>query len=311
MVYILYGDDDSRMDYKLEKIKEKEQCDSIIRTDARKDGKERILYELDTMNLFYEKPMVIVDQASFLSSKNETDLDPSEIAGRNPDDKVVVYLCHSKKLDSRRKAIKTLQSFANIQECIALDEKNQPDEIRTMMQEKGLTMDPGAFEWFCSHAGYSSMSLNNQLDKLSLYADHLSLADVKALTTVEPTQNVFKMTDALFEKDRIRLLGLYRSFRAQNMEPAAILAMLASQIRFVYQVRVLMDEGKSKNDMMTILNASSGRIWNSMRNAGRFRADQLLDHLAWLSRLDQNIKSGKVDKDTGFENFILQIAPGS
>lgn len=64
------------------------------------------------------------------------------------------------------------------------------------------------------------------------------------------------------------------------MEPIAILALLASQIRFVYQVRVLMDEGRSQNDMMKILNASSGRIWNSMRNARRFRADQLLDDLA-------------------------------
>lgn len=91
------------------------------------------------------------------------------------------------------------------------------------------------------------------------------------------------------------------------MEPQAILGLLAGQIRFVYQVRVLMDSGCKKEEMMDILKASSGRIWNTMKNANRFRADQLLDHLALLSNLDETIKSGRMDRDTAFENFILQI----
>ena len=308
MLYILVGEDASRMEYKLERIKEREQCDAITRIDAKAEGQVGVLYEIDTMDLFSQRPMLIIENANFLGAKNDTGVDVAEIAKRNPDDKVIVYLCPAKKLDTRKKAVKTLQSMATVIECIALDEKSQPAEVRQMMQEKGITMESGAFEWFCAHAGYSSSNLSKQLDKLALYSEHLSMADVQALTTVEPTQNVFKMTDALFEKDKVRLLGLYRTFREQNVEPLAILGLLASQIRFVYQVRVLMDEGKSKNDMMEMLGASSGRIWNSMRNAGRFRADQLLDHLAWLSRLDESMKSGKVDKDTGFENFIFQLS---
>ena len=307
MIYILAGEDESRMDYRLEEIKRKEKCDSLTRLNAKECGEANLLYELDTMNLFYTKPLVIVDNASFLSAKNDTGIDPQKIADRPIDDKVAVFLVHAKKIDTRKKAVKALAARATVLDCAPLTEKNQPDEIRQMMKEKGIQMEPGAFEWFCSHAGFSAASLSMQLDKLALYADNLKLADVQALTTVEPTQNVFKMTDALFEKDRVRFLGLYRSFRAQNMEPIAILALIASQIRFVYQVRVLLDEGRSQNDMVQMRGASSGRIWNSMRNARRFRADQLLDHLAWLSRLDEQMKSGKIDKDTGFENFILQL----
>lgn len=307
MMYILVGEDEARMQYKLEKIREKEKCEETVRIDAKTDGEAALLFEMDTMNLFGTKTLLIVDNASFLGAKNDSGVDPAKVAERKPDDKVVVFLCHSKKIDTRKKAIKTLATNSTVIECIGLTEKTQPAEVREMMKEKGITMDPGAFEWFCAHAGYSSSNLSMQLDKMALYSNHLSMGDVKAMTTVEPATNVFKMTDALFEKDKVRLLGLYRNFRRQNMEPIAILALLASQIRFVYQVRVLMDEGRSQNDMMKILNASSGRIWNSMRNARRFRADQLLDDLAWLSRLDENMKSGRIDKDAGFENFILQV----
>lgn len=311
MVYILVGEDESRMNFKLEKIREKEKCDSFRRVDAKAEGEVGLLYELGALDFFSTRPMVVVDNASFLAAKNETGIDPAKIAEFDVSDKVVVYLVHSKKIDSRKKTVKALAAAATVIECIALNEKSQADEILSMMKEKGITMENGAFEWFCMHVGFSSMNISNELDKLSLYSTHLTLQDVQQLTTVEPSTNVFKMTDALFEKDKVRFLGLYRSFREQNMEPIAILALIASQIRFVYQVRVLMDEGKSRNDMMSILGASSGRIWNTMRNAGRFRADQLLDHLAWLSRLDQNMKSGKIDKDVGFENFILQIGDPS
>ena len=307
MVYILVGEDESRMEYKLDQIKKREGVDEIIRLDAKKQDPIEIYTELDTMSLFFEKPMLIVDQASFLSAKNETKIDAAKIAQTDIPDKVAVYLVHSKKLDSRKKAVKELLKKAKLIECQPLDEKNQPDEIRSMMKDRKLTMDRDAFAWFCENAGYSQPILASQLDKLSLYADHLNLEDVKALTTMEPTKNVFEMTDALFAKDKLRLLKAYRIFRGQNMEPQAILGLLAGQIRFVYQVRVFMDQGQSQQQMMDTLKVSSGRIWNTMKNARRFSAGELLDHLAWLSRLDEAIKTGSIDKDTGFENFILGL----
>ena len=104
------------------------------------------------------------------------------------------------------------------------------------------------------------------------------------------------MTDALFNRQGLKLLALYRNFRFTGMEPVAICALLASQVRFVYQVRVLMDLGMDQNQIAKELNASS-----------RFSANELLSTLNDLSSLDQAIKGGMVDKDEGFENFIFEI----
>lgn len=246
MLYILYGEDESRMEYKLETIKEKEKCDQLDRFNARKDPKDQIENALETFSLFAQKPMVIIEQASFLAARNETPLDPARIEARIPDDKVVVLLVPARKLDSRKKAVKALSQKGVLIECRPLDEKSQPGEVWAMLKEKKLKMDEDAFAWFCENAGFSSAVLSSQLDKLALYGDHLHLKDVQALTTVEPTKNVFRMSDALFARDRVRLLELYRTFRRQNMEPQAILGLLAGQIRFVYQVRVCLDAGLSR-----------------------------------------------------------------
>ncbi len=307
MLYILCGEDLSRMEYNLDVIKKKEQCDQIDRFDAQSEAKEVIENALETLSLFAQKPMVIVENATFLGAKNTTSLEGSRIESKISEDKVVVLMAPIKKLDSRKKAIKALMTKAKIVDCSVLDEKSQPLEVKAMLKERKLVMDPEALNWFCENAGYSAPVLASQLDKLALYADHITLEDVQALVTMEPTKNIFKMTDALFARDGVRLLELYRSFRFQNMEPLAILGLLAGQIRFVYQVRVLMDANYSQKEIMEKLSASSGRIWNTQKIAYRFQAHELLENLSLLGQLDEDMKRGSVDKDTSFERFILQI----
>lgn len=307
VLYVLVGEDLSRMEYNLEVIKKKEQCDQIDRYNALSDPKEVIENALETFSLFSQKPMVIIENSTFLGAKNTTPLEPSRIQAKISPDQVVVLMAPIKKVDSRKKAIKAILEQAIQIDCSSLDEKSQPPEVKKMLQERKLKMESDAFEWFCENAGFSAPVLASQLDKLALYADHITLEDVKALVTVEPTKNVFKMTDALFARDAVRLLELYRTFRFQNMEPLAILGLLASQIRFVYQVKVLLEAGYSQKELMEKLGASSGRIWNTQKIAYRFSANELLENLALLADLDQSIKQGEVDKDTAFERFILQI----
>ncbi|UNT92564.1 hypothetical protein [Allobaculum sp. Allo2] len=69
MMYILVGEDEARMQYKLEKIREKEKCEETVRIDAKADGEAALLFEMDTMNLFGTKTLLIVDNASFLGAK--------------------------------------------------------------------------------------------------------------------------------------------------------------------------------------------------------------------------------------------------
>lgn len=307
MIYILVGEDDARQEYKLETIKENQEYDLLERVDAAKIHQSTLLELLDSYSLFMEKNLIIVENATFLSARNTTSIDPDKIVRRDPEDKIIVYKVPAKKLDSRKKAVKQLMEKATVLECMPLDEKSIKAAVQEMLKDKKMSMKRDALDWFCSHAGYDCLAISGELDKLKLCSDEPDLATVKALTTVEPVSNVFKMTDALFAKNGPRLLGLYRSFRAQNMEPAAINGLLASQIRFVFQVRVCMDLGMSKDEIASRLQASPGRRYNSMKNASRFSSSELLEHLSSLSTLDQNIKSGQIEPDTGFENFIFSM----
>ena len=89
------------------------------------------------------------------------------------------------------------------------------------------------------------------------------------------------------------------------MEPIAINGLLSGQIRFLFQVRVLMDQGNSKEEIARRLKAHPYRVQINMQRAYNFTSNELLEKLSILAKLDQDMKMGLVDKDEGFEQFIL------
>ena len=146
-----------------------------------------------------------------------------------------------------------------------------------------------------------------EIEKISIYSKHPTLEDVQNLLVVEPMNDIFKMVDAFFSQNGILLLAYYRNFRKLNMQPVAIVALLASQIRFLFQVRVLMDEGKAQATIAQELKANPYRVKLNMQKAMRFSSEALLYNLSLLADFDQQMKMGKIDKDDGFEYFCLNL----
>lgn len=305
MLYILHGKDEAQMRWKADQIKQKHGLQSWNWVDANTVSMAAGLAALDSCSLFDEEEMIVVENATFFSGKNTTDWDAAKIVQRNPNDKVIVFLVPSEKLDTRKKAVKEIEKKATVISCMPLDDKSLPSFVNEMLKEKQLSMDPEALDYFCQNAGFDCMILQNEIDKLKTYHDHLKLEDVKALLVVEPEQDVFKMTEALFAKDVLKFLEYYRSFRAQNMEPLAISGLLAGQIRFMFQVKVLLTLRYSQEEVANRLGVKKGRIYFSASKASRFSQEELLKHLAALADLDVKLKGDALDKDLAFEEYII------
>lgn len=327
MIYILFGEDEARSRYKLNTLKKNTPWDSLETYDLETDSPEKVMDALDTYSLFDEKSMVIVNHANFLGTgaKKRSSLTPAKkkadsvsretgknslkkllenFGRRNPEEKTIVYMVPCKSL---HKDVKKYFPAAVCLESRPLDEKTVPGLIDDMILERKIHLDPDARDWFVRHAGLNMLHIAGELDKLALFADHITLEDARRLVSAEPTENVFAMTDALFEKRYLDLIALYRQFRQSGMEPLAVNGLLAGQIRFVFQVRTLMDLRYTQNEIAEKLHVSGGRVFYTMKKARRFQAARLLGLLDCLAQLDYRIKSGLVDKDEGFEDFFMQM----
>ena len=306
MNYILHGHE-GRVKQKINALKTKHHIENVIVFDATDDEQQDVFNEMDTISIFDDDKMIVIENATFLSSKDTTKYDIKGFIDRSTNDEsvILVFCCPSDKLDTRKKAVKELISKSTVYPCIALDEKSLPGYINEELKKLNLKMDRDAIKWFSARAGFDALRIEQELIKLKTFNDHITLKDVQDLMVCEPLNDVFKMVDALFERNALRLLAYYRNFRKLNMEPVAINGLLSGQIRFLFQVRVLMDQGNSKEEIARRLKAHPYRVQINMQRAYNFTSDELLEKLSILAKLDQDMKMGLVDKDEGFEQFIL------
>ena len=308
MNYIVHGNDESRMQIKVDNLKKKHHIDlPILYLDACQDDMSVLLSELDSSSLFGDTKMIVLKNSTFLCAKNTTKYDLNELLKRTDHDQIIVYWCESEKLDTRKKNVKAMIAQSQVISCIRLDARSQASYIQELCREYKVSLDPDAMKWFSLRVGMDSLKIEKEIEKLSIYNPRIRLEDVQALVCVEPADDIFKMVNALFERNGLRFLSYYRNFRSQNMETVAIVALIASQIRFLYQVSVLMRENYSKEEIASTLKAHPYRVQVNMQTAAKFSCDELLDHLNALALLDQNLKMGKVDKDVGFEQFALRL----
>lgn len=310
MNYILHGKEETRVLQKLQALKNKYQTSqSTYYFDAQSVSQDIVLDEIDSVSMFDDCKMVVIKNASFLSSKDKTKYDIESFIARSnkQEDVIIVFLVMADKLDTRKKLVKQLASISTVYPCISLDDKSVGSYVREQMEHIGLKMDGPTFNYVCKRIGYDSMRISQELNKLRTYNSFVSMEDVQALLVNEPMHNVFKMVDALFDKNGLLLISYYRNFRALKMEPVAINGLLSGQVRFLFQVRELMDEGYYKDDIASILKAHPYRVQLSMQRANRFTSDELLEQLSILANLDQSIKMGLIDKDEGFEQFFLKM----
>ena len=307
MNYILHGHDEGRVKQKINALKTKHHIQNVIVFDATDDEQQDVFNEMDTISIFDDDKMIVIENATFLSSKDTTKYDIKGFIDRSTNDEsvILVFCCPSDKLDTRKKAVKELISKSTVYPCIALDEKSLPGYINEELKKLNLKMDRDAIKWFSARAGFDALRIEQELIKFKTFNDHITLKDVQDLMVCEPLNDVFKMVDALFERNALRLLAYYRNFRKLNMEPVAINGLLSGQIRFLFQVRVLMDQGNSKEEIARRLKAHPYRVQINMQRAYNFTNDELLEELSILAKLDQDMKMGLVDKDEGFEQFIL------
>lgn len=307
MNYILHGHDEGRVKQKINALKTKYHIENVIVFDATDDEQQDVFNEMDTISIFDDDKMIVIENATFLSSKDTTKYDIKGFIDRSTNDEsvILVFCCPSDKLDTRKKTVKELISKSTVYPCIALDEKSLPGYINEELKKLNLKMDRDAIKWFSARAGFDALRIEQELIKFKTFNDQITLKDVQDLMVCEPLNDVFKMVDALFERNALRLLAYYRNFRKLNMEPVAINGLLSGQIRFLFQVRVLMDQGNSKEEIARRLKAHPYRVQINMQRAYNFTSDELLEKLSILAKLDQDMKMGLVDKDEGFEQFIL------
>jgi DNA polymerase-3 subunit delta len=125
------------------------------------------------------------------------------------------------------------------------------------------------------------------------------------MITKYDADNIFALTDAVIKKDISTSLSLYQELLKRGEEPIKIIVMLANQFRLIFQVKRLSAKGMNEDKIASQLSVHPYRV--KLAKEVRLSEKELLNYISLLADLDEKIKMGDINKDTGLELFFLKL----
>ena len=311
MNYVLYGSEEYLITKRITEIisNSVKLQDSVTYLDMKDVSLEFALEEAQMIPLFEDKKVIVMRHASFLGTKgakgNELEQLIEYCSATNP--QTVLILVADDGIDERKKLIKELRSLIKFEEFKSLDDMDRKQYVNGYIKKHSINVLDSAKSYLLSVLPNDMRAMHGELEKLALYDGMVDESIIRMLVTRPLEDDVFKLVNAVINRNMKQALLIWQDFLVLNKEPLALIGALAAQFRFCYQVAALKMEGYSEHEIANKLECKPYRVTKTMESIRGTSPERFLRYLNELSILDTGIKSGKIDKKLGFELFLLKV----
>ena len=307
--YLLYGTDTSIIDREIDIIKEELSIsDNDVIYYNIEDIKD-IVDEALTISMFSPTKLIVIYSTIYLSQKKDIEdinLLENYFNNYNPNS-YLVFVSNSDNIDSRKKIVKFINSNG-ITKKVEANSEYLRDYVNDYLKKKNYKMSSMDINIFINRVGNNIDNIKNELDKLMLYKINdkvINNSDIMLLTEENTDNSVYDLVSALLKNDNSKAIKLYKDFVINGMDPNQIIAIIASQIRLLFQVKRLYNSGKSNDEIAKILEFKSVyRVKYLLNDSYYYSEDTLIKYLSKLSDIDRDIKINNIDGNILLELFI-------
>lgn len=185
-----------------------------------------------------------------------------------------------------------------------------PNWIRQRAKEKGGKISSQAVALLAALVGNDLRQLDQELEKLHLYADgeQVTTEHVQALVSRARQTSIFDLVDCVGRRQTDQALKLLHRLLDDGEAPLYLLAMLARQIRILIQVSELREQGLSQKDMASRLKLHPYVVEKGLAQASNFRMDQLEAAHQRLLYTDWSIKTGQSEDVLALDTLVVALA---
>lgn len=268
---------------------------------------EKALEDLDTYSFLTTKKVIIIKSIEGINQEEfQKDIKHlyQYLDNSNPDNLLFIT---SKKLNNTLKITKELKKRCEFIQVTM----NSLDFAKKEL--KDYKLDTGALNLLMEYCKDDITKLKNECLKLKTYKIEektITKKDIEELCIEklgESTELTFAFTRTLAEKNKKEALLKYKELLNYNIEPLNIVGLLASQIRIMYQVKVLENKGMRNNEIAQTLNEKPFRIQKTAELTRYYTSKELLELMIKLQEIDIQIKTTDIDANSLIELFILNI----
>lgn len=309
--YLLESNDEVALQKTInELIKKNNFEEALISTyDLEESSLSQALEDLDTYSFLSPKKVVIIRNIETInpdSSKKELEHLYNYVANALETNLLIVV---ARKLNNTLKFVKDLKKNFTYLKC----EVNLAEFIKDFF--KDYTLESGVVRILEDYCNGDISKLSNECHKLKDFAyqtkkimkkDVYELVEMKLGDSRDLT---FAFVRSLAEKNKQEALKDYKELlNYNNTEPLAIIGLIASQIRIMYQVKVLEKEHLSNKEIALKLGEKSDyRIAKTKELTHFYSEEELLKLMIKLEEIDFKSKTQDVDYNFLIDMFIINM----
>jgi len=250
----------------------------------------------------------------FKSGRKGDDLDYERIVAlfeNLPTYSFIIFTAND-KADKRKKLYKAVEKQGVVVDFSPLKPKEIRPWIVSKLEELEKKMSPDAMEYVLSAISLmpqvSLGFLNGEMEKAALYSKGrvISKEEVAGIMAAVPEISVFKLIEAVSQKQLALALTLLEEQLTAGENTLRLLALLARQVRMLWQACGLSAKGLSSNLVAEELGVPPFVGEKLVQQSRKFSAPRLAKTLVAIAEADRKLKVGQADS-SALEQIIIDI----
>ena len=289
-------------------IKDTKFLNAYVSTyDLESDEISNILNDLITYGLFSEKKVIIVKNIFSYSDKVKLKEVLKYIDNYNEDNLLIMI---SNKIDNRLTIVKDFKDNKNIK---FISVKEDPYKY-TKELLKDYKIGDKEIRLIINLCKEDISKIYNECQKLIIYCDKEKDITEELITELvveklsDNTQTLFNLVKYIIEKNKILAIKEYEELKKYDIDANSIIGLMASQLKFLYQIKYLDSKKKSSGDIISMLNLKNSYQLNKIReNIYNYTYEELNHAVRFLADLDLSIKNGHTNSDIAIDLLLINL----
>lgn len=269
---------------------------------------EQIINSIVAVPFLSEKRLVILK--NFLSGHKADEANALLSAIEKLPESTVLLIAEFSEPDKRTSIFKALSSQASPRLFLRPKGVQLNQWILRRAQAEGASMQTETAAYLASTAGEDLFALNNEIQKLCLFAKGgiITREMVDELVTSNAEKSIFLLTDQLAQKNLSGALETLRGLNEQDEDPAFIFAMIVRQFRLILEMKALSEQNLTPTMMARKMAVHPFVISSSLRFTKNFTFEQLRRKMASFMELDHRLKTGGIPlKPRAEDQYLLAL----
>lgn len=260
----------------------------------------------ETMPFFAERRLIVVENSGFFKNA-EPKL--AEYIKDMPD--TVCFVFVESEVDKRGKMYKSVKDKGRVTELGRQDEKTLLLWLAGNVKREGKQIKESTARYLISKTGTDMENLEKEMEKLFSYTldrTEITAQDVDDICTVQISNQIFDMVEAVATKQQRKALDYYYDLLALKEPPMRILYLLSRQFKLLYQVKDLMGRGCDKAAIAKRAGIHPFVAGKYMQQSRSFSNKELLGIMEDAADTEEMVKTGRLSDTMSVELFIMKYS---